>query len=158
MKICSKCQKSKPTNSFSKRKLSKDGLNHWCKSCVATNNKKWTKANIESVRAKSREYDRKNRTKRRHSELKHKFGIGLSEYSKLLEEQNNSCAICSVHKDDLNKNLAVDHCHSTNKVRGLLCGPCNRAIGIFKDDPELCRKASQYLIESARKELIEGSR
>jgi hypothetical protein len=41
--------------------------------------------------------------------------------------------------------LSVDHNHATGEIRGLLCQACNHAIGKFKDKPELCRKAADYL-------------
>lgn len=72
----------------------------------------------------------------------------LPKYEELKTLQNNVCAICK--KEELGKDLAVDHCHKTQKVRGLLCENCNRAIGLFKDDPVVCRAASDYL-ELSRK-------
>lgn len=55
--------------------------------------------------------------------------------------EDGKCAVCSEKHDVLN----VDHSHETGNVRGLLCGNCNRAIGIMKDDAELLRKAITYL-------------
>lgn len=59
------------------------------------------------------------------------------------------CAICKepqsvLLKGEL-KRLAVDHCHKTKKIRGLLCDNCNKGLGLFKDKPELLNSASEYL-------------
>lgn len=61
----------------------------------------------------------------------------------MLEMQGGVCAICG--GKDKNFRLAVDHCHQTGKIRGLLCSACNKAIGGFKDSPMLLIKAMRYL-------------
>jgi hypothetical protein len=57
-----------------------------------------------------------------------------TDYKKLFEQQNSCCKICKTHQDQLNKKLCVDHCHTTNDVRGLLCSKCNAGLGQFNDD------------------------
>lgn len=74
------------------------------------------------------------------------YGLTPADYERLLQEQSGVCAIC----EGTNKNgrrLAVDHCHETDRIRGLLCGTCNSGIGLLKDDPDLCRLAAKYLEE-----------
>lgn len=73
-----------------------------------------------------------------------KYGLTLDEYNTILKNQNNGCAICG-NKCSSGNNLSVDHCHFSGKIRGLLCGKCNKALGLFKDDSELLIKASEYL-------------
>jgi len=63
----------------------------------------------------------------------------------MLEEQEHKCAICSTSDADLDKLLSVDHCHTTGKVRGLLCNNCNLALGNFKDKIENLKSAINYL-------------
>jgi hypothetical protein len=68
------------------------------------------------------------------------------------QEQDNKCFLCGSEGFLMDKNkhvekLAVDHCHETGKVRKLLCHNCNRALGLFKDKPDLLRKAADYLEE-----------
>lgn len=82
-------------------------------------------------------------TRRYH--LKKKFGITPAEYDALLASQNGGCAICG-QQCPTNRNLAVDHDHETGRIRGLLCNPCNRAVGLLRDDPDLLAKAAQYLL------------
>lgn len=82
--------------------------------------------------------------------LKRKYGISLEEYNALLAAQNGVCAICGkmeshIHKSGKLKELAVDHCHKTKKVRGLLCFNCNQALGRFQDSMENLRRALAYL-------------
>lgn len=82
---------------------------------------------------------------RRNSWYKTKYGITLEQYEEMLGWQEHRCWVCNAHEDDLKKKLAVDHCHETNVVRGLLCGSCNMAIGLLKDDETLLKRAIDYL-------------
>lgn len=77
--------------------------------------------------------------------LKRNFGIGLDQYNQLLERQGCRCAICGDHQSELPKRLAVDHCHDTGIVRGLLCSSCNQAIGALGDTLEAIETAYLYL-------------
>lgn len=72
------------------------------------------------------------------------YGISLPEYDILLIAQSGRCSICkeAVAEDDY---LNVDHDHETGEVRGLLCSPCNRGLGFFRDDPERLAEASAYV-------------
>jgi len=78
--------------------------------------------------------------------LKRIYGISLEDYMLMFERQNGRCAICS-HVFDIKykKNIHVDHCHRTGKVRGLLCSLCNAGLGNFKDNQEFLRNAASYL-------------
>jgi hypothetical protein len=62
----------------------------------------------------------------------------------VLDSQWNRCAACSCGFSKPVR-AVVDHCHLTGRVRGFLCDRCNRAIGFFKDSPELLQKAIEYL-------------
>ena len=78
--------------------------------------------------------------------LKCVYGTNVETYERLLEEQNGLCAIC--RKPELAKSrLAVDHDHDTGEVRGLLCGRCNTAIGLLREDPEIIDRAKSYIME-----------
>jgi len=78
--------------------------------------------------------------------FKKTYGISLEDYNQMFQEQEGSCAICGTHQVDLKKRLAVDHCHSSGRVRKLLCQKCNHGIGLFNDDPDLLQKAARYLL------------
>ena len=84
------------------------------------------------------------RLQQRAAHLSHKYRMTPAEYDALVLSQNNRCLICGEEAAE-GKALQVDHDHGSGKVRGLLCGYCNRAIGQFRDDPELVDKAAAYL-------------
>jgi len=66
---------------------------------------------------------------------------------KIIELYNiGSCFICGLDKD--RRNLCIDHCHTTGKIRGLLCDSCNVGLGRFKDNTNLLEKAIKYLNDS----------
>jgi hypothetical protein len=114
----------------------------------------------EDKREYRRTYAKLHRAKNpewyRNFSLEKHYGITLTEYNALLEQQNGVCVICgngekSIHPNHLsNKSqpLAVDHCHETGKIRGLLCSKCNRTIGLMNNAPELLIKAAEYLKQS----------
>lgn len=81
--------------------------------------------------------------------MRRKYGVSVSEYERLLDEQDHRCRICGgdngVTPLGRLKRLAVDHCHDTLAVRGLLCTPCNLMIGYAKDQPHVLIAAAEYL-------------
>lgn len=76
--------------------------------------------------------------------LQYHFGITIEDYEAMAEAQGGVCAICR-KTCVTGKSLAVDHCHATHKIRALLCGSCNRGLGMFNDDPDLLGAAVNYL-------------
>lgn len=73
--------------------------------------------------------------------IQKRYGLTAEQYDSILRGQGG-CAICGRSENVI---FHVDHCHNTGSVRGILCGPCNMAIGLFKDDLETVRKAFRYL-------------
>ena len=96
-------------------------------------------------------YD-KIRQNRNNEYTKHKkYGITPDEYEAILEAQNGMCAACgkpeqSIFRGQARK-LAIDHCHTSGFVRGLLCGNCNRALGLLYEDPERITALLRYVEE-----------
>lgn len=80
--------------------------------------------------------------------LLRKYGLTLLEYRAMLDRQGGRCAICGADACVTGKRFAVDHCHRTNQVRGLLCHCCNTGIGQLQDNPVILRAAIRYLEES----------
>lgn len=109
-------------------------------------NKTWRKEHPEQVKATRSAWTKNNPRKLKSLRLK-KYGITADDYDAISAEQNGVCAICKDICVSGNA-LAVDHCHETGKVRGLLCGHCNTGLGKFRDDIDLLKIAIDYLIKS----------
>jgi hypothetical protein len=96
-----------------------------------------------------REYRKANPEKEKARSLREDFDLTLEQYEEMHEKQDGKCAICKNPETQLRggkvKKLAVDHNHSTGKIRGLLCSDCNMGIGKLKDDYKILRQAADYL-------------
>lgn len=144
-KICTYCKELKNLSSFSKAGR-KNALRSTCKQCDAIKYKRWKDKNREAyLRSTS------------NSGLKIKYGITLDEYEKLFTEQKGCCKICKTKNPGRKgvKRFAVDHCHKTNKIRGLLCMSCNTAIGLLNENPILFDSAKRYL--QSHHQMVETS-
>lgn len=88
----------------------------------------------------------------KNSKLKKAYGITLDQYNEMLNKQDGKCMICLVDNNSFYKKkpraFAVDHCHTTGKIRGLLCNDCNVGIGLLKDNIDLLNNAIKYLNKS----------
>jgi len=135
-KVCKKCGIDKPTTNFSPLKTTANKLQTYCKECRRTHAKQKYKSDgvYREIKAQKR-MDRHKRAT---------YGISEAEYVAMLAKQQNKCTICN-NLDPSGKRLAVDHCHTTGIIRGLLCCNCNRAIGMMQDSPDLLIKAAEYL-------------
>jgi len=83
--------------------------------------------------------------KARAARLKREYCVSLEEVEAVEKYQKHRCAICKRPVTDFKTRLAIDHCHTTGLVRGLLCWHCNRAIGGFRDDIDKIIAAAAYL-------------
>lgn len=97
-----------------------------------------------------RKYARDNMDSVRSNSMMRKYGIDLEQYNIMLEEQDGVCAICGNPETAISRwgtplSLAVDHCHETGRVRGLLCRNCNVTLGRAGDNVELLRSMADYL-------------
>lgn len=110
--------------------------------------KGWTEE--QRKRARSRWYhlthrDQVNTTAWR-AQLWREYGIDEATYWKILVDQGNCCAICKGTKlSKGRKRFHVDHDHTTGRVRGLLCSPCNSLLGFAHDNPAVLERAIAYL-------------
>lgn len=124
--------------------------------------KEWRKQNLEKCLATQKRYREKHREKinarhrlryttdhRWEKQLKHRFNITTEEYWRMHAEQSGLCKICD-RPQIVGTKLDVDHDHTTEKVRGLLCRHCNTGIGLLKDSVELIAKALTYLVEASK--------
>lgn len=123
LKWCGRCQQMLPKSAFGRYHKRKDGLNTYCRKCV---NAYANKARVQSA-----------------------YGISMQEFEKMLAAQGGGCAICGKKIDDRRdgktRRLCVDHDHDTGRIRGILCTRCNTGIGMFGNDPDLFRRAINYL-------------
>lgn len=138
--MCLICQKFLPrTTEFFYINNRTGTLRRRCKDCT----------NIES-----RKRHAKPKANERHCDrMREKaFGLTKKDYKKIVEEQDNRCAICNQHETRKNRigqtrNLSVDHCHKSGKIRQLLCSNCNAGLGHFKDNPEFILAAYKYILK-----------
>jgi hypothetical protein len=90
------------------------------------------------------EYRAKEIANKRKHDLKRRYGMSLDDYDGLAKQQKGRCAICR-KVETKPRHLCVDHNHKSNRVRALLCYPCNSGLGCYYDDPRLMRTAPDYL-------------
>ena len=134
MKLCPSCGTEKALNEFHLRKGGKH--QGYCKPCAKEITNRWRRENY-------------NPDKKRAADFRHKYGIDLNDYDQMFAAQNGCCQVCLVHQDALSRRLAVDHCHASGKVRGLLCDNCNTALGKVNDNIETLQRAIEYLRAAA---------
>ncbi len=117
MKTCPRCKTEKPVTEFYRKTKNKTGLASWCKSCD---------------KRVSKECHRKRIT-----------GCSREKYEELRIAQDSRCAICRLYIE--NRELDTDHCHTTGRIRGLLCNKCNRGLGYVSDSVEYLQAMIDYL-------------
>lgn len=141
---CKECDRE-----YSKQRSAKRGM-----SWPAKNPEKFLAyrlKNREKIIAQRKAIHAANPDRKWGKDLKKKYGLSIEDYKAMLASNGGLCFLCGKpersidHRTRKVKRLAVDHHHETNKVRGLLCSHCNRAIGLFHDDADLLTKAGQYL-------------
>ena len=143
---CTKCKLEKSTSEFRERKQTKSGYQYWCRECERSAiREKYVPKPKREKRIVSEE-ERAIGAKKRM--LHHRYKLTVEEYEQMYESQQHQCKICK-EPNELGgmTGLVVDHCHTTLKVRGLLCRKCNNGLGIFKDDIEIFNNAIKYLTE-----------
>lgn len=134
-RACTKCSVVQPQTDFVKSTICKSGYRGICKTCF---NAYYAKRRVEKYDL-VRSYEKKFHRARR---LKYTFGITEEDFTTMYKEQAGVCAICKLTS---NSTLHIDHCHTTGKVRGLLCSRCNTGLGQFKDSIESLQEAIKYL-------------
>lgn len=128
-KECSKCKRVLPVACFSKKANDADLYRSSCKECL---NRMRAEANWKTIL-------------KRHE-------LTAGDYQAMFDAQGGRCCICRSNRFDAGRKghspyrfLRIDHCHETDKVRGLLCDKCNLGLGNFNDDPQWLRAAAAYL-------------
>jgi hypothetical protein len=138
-KKCANCEEYKDLSDFSPSEGKAYGVNAWCKRCIAQ--VKNTRYTLERARAEH---------------LRRVYGLTMEEYEQMLTGQNGLCACCGrsetrrVGRKKRSENaplLHVDHCHTTGRIRGLLCSACNQALGLLEEDPQRIKALLHYVEE-----------
>lgn len=143
-KRCSKCKVFKGLNEFYKDKNQKYGVFMYCKVCDD---------------ARRKVYQGKNPNYAIEKHLRQRFGMSIAKRQEMIDNQRGMCKICQT-TDPGSRGWQIDHDHSCcpgrqktcgKCIRGLICISCNKGLGDFKDNPDILRKAIQYLESYARK-------
>ena len=117
------------------------------KEVISIYNKEYVENNKEAVSTYKKECYKENKERATAQQRNRRYGLLPKDYNTMLEEQDNKCKICLGEFNDQTV-TNIDHCHTTNKVRGILCPHCNRGLGQFKEDIEVLTKAINYLQEN----------
>lgn len=181
MKTCRQCEKELPLESFKKRKASSDGRLNTCKKCVyarqleywsknpdslskvkAARSRRYAESLSDEARARNRDWYRKNAAKHceksKWSAIKRQYGLTREQYDEILRSQGGKCPICLNCMETRGvKAPCVDHCHSTGRVRGLLCRNCNASLGGMGDSLEALERAVEYMKKSLTGPLVSAS-
>ena len=133
---CTVCKEFKALDAFAIRRTHRPGKPvSVCTPCKVSYNKR-RRAEVPDVV--------KDIEKR--SKFKTQYGITLDDYYSMLKRQGDGCGICKEKTPGgRTKFFVVDHCHTTGKVRGLLCTKCNRGLGLFNDNTDKLLNAINYL-------------
>jgi len=139
-KRCSRCKEWKPFSEFGKSSRRTNGLNCYCKVCIA----KYSKSHYATHHEYYRQYANSHSEEQYRLKIRGLYNISAKEYEDILIAQGGVCAIC--HRPPNGKRLSIDHAHDeTGTIRGLLCSQCNVAIGMANDDPNRLRQMAEYL-------------
>lgn len=128
LKICKKCYNVKEVSEFYLKKCKNNRQNrfhHICKKCHNIRPDGYITNYIRKL----------------------KFNISKEEYDLILKSQNNCCAICNKNRELFKRDFAIDHCHKSNKIRGLLCTRCNIGIGMLQEDLSIMDSAIKYILK-----------
>ena len=148
-RYCPECRSYLPKSEFYVDKRAKGGLTRRCRTHHAR----------KSYESRQKKYDTpaKRYAYARRQRLRKNYGLTVEDYLEMSETQGGVCKICALPERSKFGLLHVDHDHRTNVVRGLLCSQCNTAIGKFRDDPDLMRKAIIYLEARGRNDTADSN-
>lgn len=137
MKLCTTCGVEKELDAFHNYKKGPQGKAYRCKECDSVAGKAY----------KARQCPKRMRLMNRDRLMRSKYGIEPSDFEAMHNRAGGVCEICkgppTVYQG--HETLCIDHCHTTGKVRGLLCAKCNQALGLFQDSTWNLEAAISYL-------------
>lgn len=135
-KWCARCETEKSLTDFYRSSRAKDrGFQSNCKNCQHDTRNSWNHAPKNRAVVKDH---------RKTSDIKKRFyGLTRDEYDVFIFDAGGVCEVCG----RVDARLGLDHCHTTGKIRGVLCGRCNAAMGLAGDDARRLRDLANYLDE-----------
>lgn len=169
MRTCKKCGAEKELNAENFRPHGwTPGFRHTCCECetkyqrteraknperYAATTRKWNQNNRGKVNATKRKWYHENLDKHNATRRKSMYGLSDEGFKALFAAQNEKCAICAfvfpgMQTGDRTLSPHVDHCHTTGKIRGLLCHECNNLLARAKDSLGVLQSAIRYLLKS----------
>lgn len=136
-RVCTGCRVEKTLPEFYRERRRASGYGPRCAECARAYSRDWyerpeskTRPSHDSSRRLSLDRQRLNFQ----TSLKHNYGITVGDYAWMYYDQRCACASCRKFIDlEAKKAVHVDHCHATGRVRGLLCSPCNKALGVAEE-------------------------
>lgn len=134
IKKCCDCLKEKSLGEFHRQSASKDGRQCRCIPCRAFTDAERRRKDPEKFKRQAANV-----------KLRCCYGLEPEDFTQLRKNQGDRCAIC---QEKFLETPNVDHCHTTKKIRGLLCHNCNRGLGLFKDSSARLLAAMEYLLTS----------
>jgi acetyltransferase-like isoleucine patch superfamily enzyme len=139
LRACSKCGGKKSSDEFPSNPR---GKGNWCKACRAAYQREWRAKNPERANAATRRWKQNNPDKVRARHLRVTYGITEEFVELMVEKQQGLCGVCNL---PLRDDKAVDHCHKTGVVRGILHKQCNAGLGSLGDSYVTLQRAAAYL-------------
>jgi len=144
MKVCKSCGIEKEYSEYHIAKQGKSGpiYKAHCKECYGKIQiEKYHKLSLEEKRDRRNKYGPLDPDYYKKWKLRNQYGLTKDEFDGMIVEQNSLCKICSCHLDT----PQIDHCHTTGKVRGLLCRNCNTSLGLLKENTNTLHSMIQYI-------------
>ena len=118
-----------------------------CAECTLLRGKRIRTTDADKARRHAHNATDKSKQTGKRNEVRRKYGITLEEYQSYFAGKTH-CPICNNEfqgAGNLGTAPCLDHCHSTGKIRGAICGNCNRMLGYAKDNPDTLQRAIAYL-------------
>lgn len=176
-KRCYRCGETKPLDLFHRSKDRKDGRTTKCKACSKIVGREYRQSKPEHIKEVQDKWKIKNKHRTsgyskswrsrnpdkvkdqdRRNHLRTEYGLTVEQYDDMVALQEGRCLVC--REIPMGKRgystLHVDHCHITGRVRGLLCGRCNTALGSLKESEEITQNLVRYIQKHVKENVTNG--
>ena len=167
LRTCLDCNLDLSPSAFGVDRRRKDGLSTRCLDCKRIRLEEWRSKNPgrsgeyyvenkERIQERNTKWRKENPEKWKAARFKRrlkKYGLTVSEFEKIRNKQDNSCAIC-LFEFKSTSDFHIDHCHTSGHIRGLLCKNCNMTLGKAQDSVEFFERAIVYLKRTKLKAVV----